>query len=143
MKYLKYFEQTSDEIIEKIKNKFVLKLETEFSKYLEPAFIKIGRKILDFIEDDVKVFLLKPDFGVRITSCFEKEPNVIYANICVVFLENGKWKRSAYTKFYKSIRSQEKFHIESFVEKYVSELEIKYKNREKRVLKKNMKKFNI
>jgi hypothetical protein len=136
MKYLKTFEQKSDEIVYKIKNKFNLELESEFSKYLKPEFIKLGGK-------DVKVFLLHPDFGVRINIDFTKYPYVLYANICIVFLENGKWKRSAYTKYYKSISSQEKISREGFVKKYVSGVELKYQSRMNRILKKNISKYNL
>ena len=137
MKYLKTFEQlNSDEIVYKIKTNFNLELENEFSKYLQPEFIKIGK-------ENVKVFLFKPDFGVRITSVFNRQPYTLYANICVVFIEDGKWKRSGYTKFYKSIPLQEKKSRENFVKNYVSGLEPKYQSRMKRILNKNIKKYNI
>ena len=147
MKYLKTFEKLSiinssnlDMAIDNIKDKFRLELESEFSKYQKPEIITLCNK-------DVKVFLLEPDFGIRITIDFVTMPYRTFANICIVFKERGKWKRSGYTKLEKTGRifwiGKIKWTLEEFVISFIEKLNSKYKIRMDMMLRKDMKKYNL
>jgi hypothetical protein len=156
MKHLKAYENITiiknsnlDKLIDKIKNKFGNDLKKEFSKYLYPEKIQLGKNIVD-------AFLFKPDFGILINIGFFYSPYKTVANICVVFKSDDKWIRTAsYTRYVKHFYTETagipeiskipgpNTGLKEFVEDYVNELKLKYERRKERIFKKDVNKYNI
>ena len=154
MKYIKTYEKLNivkfsnlDKILDSVKNKLLNDIEKEFSKYLTPTNIILNNK-------EVKAFLFKPDFGIYFILDFINQPYRIDINIHIVYKTNDKWKKSShikltkYTDYYITYDKNKKDNVKykdmsSFVEKYYIDLKTKYIERENRIFKKDVNRYNL
>jgi hypothetical protein len=141
MKYIKTYETITkvnysdlDKIIDNQKNSFYNELKSDFSKYLTPEIINYKKK-------ETEIFLLKPDFGILIIVDFHNYPYRTIGEIYPIFKIRNVWiKRKAIFYIEKNIWKLQK---EKMIPITINTLNQKYNDWQKRILNRDLKKYNL
>lgn len=135
---LKSIEKRKKQIVEDVKMSFRINIENEFSKHLETLEYK-----------DSKIFLIDYDFGIRVGNPAYNDSNKsIYLHVNTVYkkeIENH-WV-SIYENNMEGYDTNSEETIDAFVDRYIKKIK-KYNikrslNRDKKRLKRDLKKYNI